>query len=77
MEVAFDRFLVEPLKNDKLCRAKIAIVQALDKIEHGRQKVFERAAGHVQLEPVFGGREDTAAALRGAALFALCADRRF
>jgi hypothetical protein len=31
LEVAFDRFLVNPLKGDKLCRAKIAVVQALDK----------------------------------------------
>src|SRR5262245_37666203 len=43
LETAFDRFLVEPLKNDKLCRAKIAIVQALDKIEHLRREVFEKA----------------------------------
>jgi HEAT repeat protein len=71
LETAFDRFLVEPLKNDKLCRAKIAIVQALDKIEHLRRDVFEKAAAHVQLEPVFGGHEDTAAPLRGAAIFAL------
>ena len=28
MEAAFDRFLVDPVKNDKLCRAKIAIVPA-------------------------------------------------
>jgi HEAT repeat protein len=71
LETAFDRFLVEPLKNDKLCRAKIAIVQALDKMEHLRRDVFEKAAVHVQLEPVFGGQEDTAAPLRGAAIFAL------
>lgn len=71
LETAFDRFLVEPLKNDKLCRAKIAIVQALDKIEHLRREVFEKAAIHIQLEPVFGGHEDTAAPLRGAAIFAL------
>jgi hypothetical protein len=71
LEAAFDRFLVDPLKNDKLCRAKLAIVQALDKLEHLRRDVFERAATHVQLEPVFGGSEDTAAPLRGAALFAL------
>jgi hypothetical protein len=34
LEAAFDRFLVDPLKDDKLCRAKTAIVQALDRIEH-------------------------------------------
>jgi HEAT repeat protein len=71
LETAFDRFLIDPLKNDKLCRAKIAIVQDLDTIEHLRRDVFEKAAAHVQLEPVFGGHEDTAAPLRGAAIFAL------
>ena len=30
LEAAFDRFLVNPLKDDKLCRAKIAIIEALD-----------------------------------------------
>ncbi len=71
LEAAFDRFLVDPLKNDKLCRAKFAIVQALDKLEHLKRDVFEKAATYVQLEPVFGGSEDTAAPMRGAALFAL------
>ena len=71
MEAAFDRFLVDPLKNDKLCRAKLAIIQALDKFEHLKRDVFEKASRHVQLEPVFGGKEDTAAPLRGAAIFAL------
>jgi HEAT repeat protein len=71
MEAAFDRFLVDPVKNDKLCRAKIAIVQALDKIEHLKRDIFETAARHIQLEPAWGKEDDTAAPLRGAALFAL------
>ena len=53
LEAAFDRFLVDPLKNDKLCRAKLAIVQALDKVEHRKREIFEKAAKHVQLEPAF------------------------
>lgn len=68
---AFDRFLVNPLKDDKLCRAKLAIVQALDAMEHLNPEVFEKAAHHVQLEPVWGGSEDTAPPLRAAALVAL------
>ena len=43
LEAAFDRCLVDPLKSDKLCRAKIAIVQALDKLEHERTEIFLRA----------------------------------
>jgi HEAT repeat protein len=68
---AFDRCLVDPLKNDKLCRGKIAIIQALDKLEYERTDIFVRAARHEQLEPVWGGSEDTAAPLRAAAILAL------
>lgn len=71
LEAAFDRFLVSPLKDDKLCRAKIAIVQALDAMEHQDTEVFRRAAKHVQLEPVWGRSEDSAPPLRAAALIAL------
>ena len=70
---AFDRFLVNPLKDDKLCRAKVAIVQALDRMEHQGPDVFLRAARHVQFEPVWGGTEDSAPPLRAAALVATVA----
>lgn len=71
LESAYERFLIDPLKTDKLCRAKIAIVQALDKMEHDRPETFQSAARHVQLEPVWGGVEDAAASLRASALIAL------
>jgi HEAT repeat protein len=71
LEAAFGRFLVNPLKDDKLCRAKIAVVQALDKMEHQRPDVFEKAAAYTQLEPVWGGSEDTAVPLRAAAIIAM------
>jgi hypothetical protein len=71
LEAAFDRFLVNPLKDDKLCRAKVAVIQALDKMEHQGPEVFQRAASHVQFEPVWGGKEDSAAPLRAAAILAL------
>ena len=71
LEAAFARFLVNPVKDDKLCRAKIAVVQALDKMEHQRPDVFETAVAYVQQEPVWGGSEDTAVPLRAAALIAL------
>ena len=35
LEVAFRRFMEDPEKTDKLCRAKLAVIQALDKMEHG------------------------------------------
>jgi HEAT repeat protein len=71
LEAAFDRFLVNPLKDDKLCRAKIAVVDALDKMEHQIPDVFLKAARHVQFEPVWGGSEDSAPPLRAAAVIAL------
>ncbi len=71
LEKAFDRFLANPLKDDKLCRAKLAIVQAQDQMEHPRTDVFLKAARHVQFEPVWGGSEDSAPPLRAAALVAL------
>jgi HEAT repeat protein len=71
LEAAFDRFLANPLKDDKLCRAKIAVVQALDKMEHQDPDVFLRGARYVQLEPVWGGTEDSAPPLRAAAVVAL------
>jgi HEAT repeat protein len=71
LEAAFDRFLINPLKDDKLCRAKIAIIQALDRMEHPRPDVFLKAARHVQFEPVWGGSEDSAPPLRAAAIIAL------
>jgi HEAT repeat protein len=71
LEAAFNRFLVNPLKDDKLCRAKLAAIQALDKLEHERPEVFRTAARHIQFEPVWGPPEDSAAPLRAAAVFAL------
>jgi HEAT repeat protein len=71
LEAAFDRFMLNPLKDDKLCRAKIAVVQALDGMEHQSPEVFQKAASHVQLEPVWGGTEDSAPPLRAAAIIAL------
>jgi HEAT repeat protein len=71
LETAFDRFMVDPAMTDKLCRAKNAIVQGLDQLEHESPDVFLRAFRHVQFEPVFGGREDMAASLRAAAIVGL------
>ena len=68
---AFNRLLVNPVKNDKMCRGKIAIAQALEKIEYLRPEVFLTSIRHVQPEPVWGGQQDTAVPLRAASAFAL------
>lgn len=68
---AFQRFMIDPVDTDKLCRAKIAIVDALHKIEFDAEDLFRAALRHVQMEPRWGGSDDTAAPLRGGAAFAL------
>jgi hypothetical protein len=68
---AFPRFFEDPVRADPGCSAKTAIVLALRRLEREERPLYRRAAGHVQKEPVFGGRVDTAVDLRGAAALAL------
>jgi HEAT repeat protein len=72
---AFDRFMTDPVKSDPQCWAKAAIVKALKDLGHDDAGVFLRGASHRQLEPVWGGREDTAGTLRAASALALVACR--
>lgn len=65
---AFHRFMLNPVKNDKGCAAKTAIVKALLAADCDDEAIFVTGIRHVQLEPTWGGRADTAAPLR-----ALCA----
>jgi len=67
LAAAFERFMRDPVKRDPGCRAKTAVVDALQHLDAHTSDLYLRAARHVQLEPVYGGREDTAAELRGAA----------
>jgi hypothetical protein len=64
---AFEHFLENPVKRDPGCRAKTAVVDALQQLDASEGDLYLLAARHVQLEPVYGGRQDTAAELRGAA----------
>jgi len=68
---AFDRFLQDPVKADPQCWAKIAIAKALKDLGHRDAAVFLRGITHVQMEPVFGGRQDTAGPVRSACALAL------
>jgi HEAT repeat protein len=61
---AFDRFMVDPVKTDKGCAAKIAVVKALLAAQCDEDGIFRTGIRHVQLEPTWGGRADTAAPLR-------------
>jgi len=65
---SFDRFLG---RQDKGCLAKTALVEALDRLEHYEPELFLRGLHHVQMEPVYGGRVDTAANLRANCALAL------
>jgi HEAT repeat protein len=68
---AFDHFMTDPETRDKQCRAKLAVVESLNKIEYDRAEIFLNAIHHVQFEPIWGGTQDTAAHLRGEAAFGL------
>ena len=68
---ALPRFFDGLPRADPGCAAKTAIVEALRRLEHDDRALYRRGAGHVQIEPVFGGHVDTAVDLRGASALAL------
>ena len=68
---AFERFLANAAKTDPQCWAKTAIVKALKDLAHRDADVYLKGIAHVQMEPVWGGQADSAAALRGACALAL------
>jgi HEAT repeat protein len=61
---AFDRFFDNPEKSDPQCWAKNAISRALAAFDYQDPETFLRGMRHIQLEPVWGGRSDTAGTLR-------------
>jgi len=61
---AFYRFMVDAVKTDKGCAAKNAIVKALLAADCDDEALFLKGIRHVQNEPTWGGRSDTAAPLR-------------
>jgi HEAT repeat protein len=70
---AFETFFQDPVKSDPQCWAKTAIVKALKDLDYDEHELYLRGLKHVQMEPVFGGRKDTAATLRGTSALALAA----
>ena len=61
---AFDRFMVEPLKTDKGCVAKSAVVKALVDLDAREEEVYLRGVRHRQPEPSYGKPVDTAVPVR-------------
>ena len=68
---AFDRFMMNPVKSDPQCWAKNAVARALKDLGHANAAVFFRGIAHFHMEPVWGGRQDTAATLRATCALAL------
>ena len=69
IEEAFFRFMEDAVETDKTCRAKTAIVKSLVAVDRRAYEMYLAGIAHRQMEPVYGGREDTAVELR-----VLCAD---
>jgi HEAT repeat protein len=72
----FDRFFENPEKSDPQCWAKNAISRALAALELQEPETFLRGMHHIQLEPVYGGRSDSAGTLRATCALALVQCRR-
>jgi len=68
---AYERFFVDPAKTDPQCLAKNGLAKALKALGHRDAQAYLRGIVHVQLEPAWGGRADTAADLRGTCALAL------
>jgi HEAT repeat protein len=71
LAAAYVRFLDNPVKKDKLCRAKIAVVEALNKLEFGDEEFYLRGVRYVQMEPAWGKPVDAAVQIRVACAFGL------
>lgn len=71
---AFNRFLVNPLETDKNCRAKLPLVEALNRQKFDESDFYVAGMQYRQMEPAYGapdGYEDTAAHVRGACAYGL------
>jgi HEAT repeat protein len=69
LKKAFERMFEKG--KDPQCWAKNALAKALKDLGVQESAVFLRGIRHVQLEPVWGGSEDTAAVLRGTSAIGL------
>ena len=63
---AFHRLMDNPIKRDPGCRGKAAIAQTLHQLDAPEAEVYLAGVSFQQLEPVWGGRQDTATELRTA-----------
>jgi hypothetical protein len=61
---AFERFMDDPLKSDPGCAAKTAVIETLYHLGCEREEPFLQGIRHLQPEPTYEGKQDTAARLR-------------
>ena len=66
----------DPIKADKGCRAKTAIVEALGKLNYDEPDFYLSAIAYRQLEPAWGSPEDTAESIRAACACSLAVSRK-
>jgi HEAT repeat protein len=71
MLAALDALYQDPVACDAKCHGKLALITAIDGFGHADADPFLRAVRHVQMEPVWGGQEDSAPSLRIRAVQAL------
>jgi HEAT repeat protein len=71
LTAAFERFLENAEKTDPQCWAKNAIARTLAAFEYQAADFFVRGMCHIQMEPVWGGKSDTAGTLRATCALAL------
>ena len=70
---AFTRFVQDPVKRDPRCKAKNAIARALVTLECQDSAFYQNGILYRQLEPVWGGRTDTATDVRCSCAMGLAA----
>lgn len=68
---AFGKLMINPTQTDPGCTAKWRIVEALYKMEYSEETLFLQGIRHVQMEAVWGGKEDTATSLRSTSAMGL------
>jgi hypothetical protein len=73
LKAAWERFLKDPVKRDPQCTAKQAIARALVELECSDVDFFLTGLRYVQLEPVWGGKADTAIDVRSTCAMGLVA----
>lgn len=68
---SFSYFMLDPHRRDPRCAAKIAIAEALDRLESREAELFLEGLRHIQLEKTWGEPVDVAAPLRARCAAAL------